>query len=377
MIPANVVRYLGLERIEKLVSSAKQKLEELDAAGRIGGKQEEDDLPFAPEELMAKDTTSLPVEGPPMMNEGGLVTGWDSVLGQNQGAVDPITGLPLWLNQIGKPAQAPEPVKPAPTSAPNIFQGAGSQNPFNSDSDDKPQRELTGTQRRVEDWSPEDFSTYTNQRNSTGSRVGQAVLGLMPMGGLASTVMSGAMQRTDRRATEALQSMVESGKDLQGNPLSTAQLDTLRENLNKITSEPLRTGKTGGVARQILEGTGLVQPRQAGERNLVQRAIDFITGKPTAPTTTLQTARTTSLVQPRTSGSSSPSKAGTSAAGASLSKSSSSDRDDRPSGGSKTRSSSTPGTSKSTSSTSKSSSSSSKSASSSSGGQKGSPRGGR
>lgn len=58
IIPANVVRFLGLDKIERMVQNANNKLAEMEEAGRIGGEPveepvEEDDLPFSTEELMS------------------------------------------------------------------------------------------------------------------------------------------------------------------------------------------------------------------------------------------------------------------------------------------------------------------------------------
>ena len=300
VIPANVVRYLGLERIEKLVSSAKQKLEELDAAGRIGGKQEDDDLPFAPEELMTKDTTPLPVGGPPMMNEGGLVTGWDSVLGQNQEAVDPITGLPLWLttmqrqNETAAAQPAPPPPRPVQQNAPQFVQNAVQ--PVDQ-KDDKPEPVRAGTAQRMNQWSADDFASYVDQRQGMGARLAQGIATLSPLGVIGGGLVNRARRSTDERAAEAMQGMIETGKDLQGNPLSTAQLDKLRSGLKTMEENPIRGGVgISGAARNIAENVGLIRPRE-GEKpreSLIDRAIDFITGRSTSATTT------TPIVTPRT-----------------------------------------------------------------------------
>jgi hypothetical protein len=292
VIPADVVRYLGLERIEKLVSSAKQKLEELDANGRIGGKQEEDDLPFAPEELMAKDITPLPVEGPPMMNEGGLVTGWESVLGQNQEAVDPITGLPLWLttmqrqNETAAAQPAPPPPRPVQQNVPQFVQNAVQ--PVDQ-KDDKPEPVRTGTAQRMNQWSADDFASYVDQRQGMGARLAQGIATLSPLGVIGGGLVNRARRGTDERAAEAMQGMIETGKDLQGNPLSTAQLDKLRSGLKTMEENPIRGGiRISGAARNIAEKAGIISPRE-GEKpreSLIDRAIDFITGRNNTPAAT-------------------------------------------------------------------------------------------
>ena len=66
VVPADVVRYFGVNYFEKLRAKAKAGLEEMDADGRIGGEPvpTSDDLPFTDEELMSE---------PVGMAEGGSV----------------------------------------------------------------------------------------------------------------------------------------------------------------------------------------------------------------------------------------------------------------------------------------------------------------
>lgn len=54
VLPADVVKYFGLDYIEKLIAKAKTGMQELQANGRIGGATSED-LPFTPEELVAHE----------------------------------------------------------------------------------------------------------------------------------------------------------------------------------------------------------------------------------------------------------------------------------------------------------------------------------
>lgn len=70
VVPADVVRYFGVNYFEKLRAKAKAGLEEMDADGRIGGDPVPagDDLPFTDEELMSIE------EQPVGMAEGGSVS---------------------------------------------------------------------------------------------------------------------------------------------------------------------------------------------------------------------------------------------------------------------------------------------------------------
>ena len=290
VIPANVVRYIGLDRIEKMVKQAKKGLEELDAEGRIGGEKAtmDEDLPFSPEELMAVDEGAVaPSPAPAMMAEGGMVV-------NNDMDIDPATGLPRWLlamqNRTTTPAPTTTPTAPQPTeTAPKQEEQSGRS--------EKPEP-MVGLAKPVRDWTIEDYNKYGKFRNSVDSSVMKAATSIVPFGGLISGV---AQRATERNVQKNLTEMLQTGRDLQGKPLSTEQLNTLRETFNKVTSEPLRRG-TGlsGVASAIATETGLVKPKPASpERTarynervqrdgLLNRAIDFLSGesRPTKPTTT-------------------------------------------------------------------------------------------
>jgi hypothetical protein len=68
VLPADVVQFYGLDKIEKMVGKAKDGLQDMDERGRIGGKNpEEDELPFEDEELMSEE------EEEAAFAEGGVV----------------------------------------------------------------------------------------------------------------------------------------------------------------------------------------------------------------------------------------------------------------------------------------------------------------
>ena len=291
VIPANVVRYIGLDRIEKMVKQAKKGLEELDAEGRIGGEKAtmDEDLPFSPEELMAVDEGAVALSpAPAMMAEGGMVV-------NNDMDIDPATGLPRWLLAMQNRTTTPA---PAPTTTPTVPQSTeiAPKQEERSGRSEKPEP-MVGLAKPVRDWTIEDYNKYGKFRNSVDSSVMKAATSIVPFGGLISGV---AQRATERNVQKNLTEMLQTGRDLQGKPLSTEQLNTLRETFNKVTSEPLRRG-TGlsGVASAIATETGLVKPKPANpERTarynervqrdgLLNRTIDFLSGesRPTKPTT--------------------------------------------------------------------------------------------
>lgn len=303
VIPANVVRYIGLDRIEKMVKQAKKGLEELDAEGRIGGERHtmEEDLPFSPEELVAVDETPAPA----MMAEGGMVTNYDM-------DIDPATGLPKWLLAMQQGQMEP-PKTETPKTGSRVLSGV---TPIrNTSSSDRSQAEKdaltpTGLAKPVSQWSVDEYNKYANFRTSPEASIFKAATSVVPLGGL----ISGFAQRsTERSVARNLEEMLQTGKDLNGKPLSTDQLNTLRESYSRVTGEPIgRIGGLSGAALAIAKDAGLIEGRtptaeqveRYNERvqgdGLINRAIDFITGNrpstrttSSAPSTGTSSSRTT------------------------------------------------------------------------------------
>ena len=78
VIPADVVRFLGLGQIERMVTKAKKGLEEMDANGRIGGEPvDSDGVPLDDEELSPEEMQMLAEalgQAPTGMAMGGMAT---------------------------------------------------------------------------------------------------------------------------------------------------------------------------------------------------------------------------------------------------------------------------------------------------------------
>ena len=303
VLPANVVRYIGLDRIEKMVKQAKKGLTELDAEGRIGGEKAtmDDDLPFSPEELVAVDgiEANASSSSPAMMAEGGLVS-------DNNMDIDPATGLPRWLLAMQQNQMAPV-TTPAPTPAPTTSMTPSAPKERESEKwRDKPPAP-TGLSKPVDSWDVEDYDKYSTFRNSPDSKIMQGLASVVPG---ANLLFNFAQRTTERKVDQNLTEMLRSGKDLNGKPLSTEQLSTLRETYSKVSGEPIsRAPGFVGAAQAIARDTGLIKPRTPTEEQvdnynqrvkgngLINRAIDFISGnrKPTAVTETTQPSATTSV----------------------------------------------------------------------------------
>lgn len=89
VIPANVVRYFGVKFFENLLQRANKSLGEMEAGGRIQGK---DELPFSDEELEFEE---VPDEGPLKMAEGGFVPPGYTPPSYSPTSFD-LTGLPSY-----------------------------------------------------------------------------------------------------------------------------------------------------------------------------------------------------------------------------------------------------------------------------------------
>lgn len=78
VLPADVVRFIGLGQIERMVAKAKKGLEEMDANGRIGGEPvNEDGVPMEDDELTPEEMQMLAEalgQAPTGMAMGGMVT---------------------------------------------------------------------------------------------------------------------------------------------------------------------------------------------------------------------------------------------------------------------------------------------------------------
>ena len=75
VFPADVVRYIGLEKLMQLRQEAKAGLKKMEAMGQMGNSEEAtlpDDIPFSPEDIMVEDDDGN--EGELEMQVGGVVT---------------------------------------------------------------------------------------------------------------------------------------------------------------------------------------------------------------------------------------------------------------------------------------------------------------
>ena len=255
IIPANVVRFLGLDKLEKLVSKAKEELSKMEDAGRMGGEApEEGELPFDPAELAMvddEDLQALPDQTPQQFAEGGLVGG---------GNVDPeFTGIKEFKNSNGDIMYIPymygEPQQEVPSGyteksptevsakAPNpmdrVASPADSNSP-NAKGDPSTNERTNGKSPLAgspNDWSYQAFINFEKSKGSVGEKAIKGIISAMPMGGIA---MKAREKYLDKQTAHLMDQMLETGVDPQGTPLSAeqkVQLSTTRESLKSQMSE--------------------------------------------------------------------------------------------------------------------------------------------
>ena len=100
VFPADVVRYIGLEKLMMMRQEAKQGLKQMEAMGQMGNSDEAtmpDDLPF--------DETDLDIEDDLEYNTGGVV---QAANGTYVAPTVPIGSQPLGTNPMGNPTQMPQ-----------------------------------------------------------------------------------------------------------------------------------------------------------------------------------------------------------------------------------------------------------------------------
>jgi Large polyvalent protein associated domain 23 len=251
VIPADVVRYLGLDKIEKLVAQAKEGLAEMDKQGRIGGEEvpAEDDLPFTDDELSEAFADDEGAEGEPPaihMATGGVVTG-DAI-----------------RNNVLRPptATTTAPVNPADPTLPSWMQDTEVQPAAkveqSSWADRQAEKTPMGMAGAVETWSAKDFSNAVKQRgNDPGTRVAEQIVKAIPFGGIA---MKARNKYLDKKVPGAIDAMIQSGVDTNGKPLTPEQISGLQQ--AKIDFQATVGYKPQGIAPVIKETVrSLIKPK--------------------------------------------------------------------------------------------------------------------
>jgi hypothetical protein len=228
IIPADVVRYLGLDYIEKMIGKAKDGLAQLQENGRIGGQ--------LPEKPVSQEVQPLPPEESPapMMAAGGLVT--PQGMKQSRDQFGNIIYIPI--DQQTSEAFQPEP---------------------NYNQKDKV---LDNNQNmRVDRWTPDKFVDHANRLGGMPEKVVKAaVSSFVPMG-LGAVAVRAQENYMKKNVPSLMDRMLSEGKDLQGNVLTPEQRTKLSgarqqvtqyyaEQANRKSGNPLE--RIGDRVRQAL-----------------------------------------------------------------------------------------------------------------------------
>lgn len=264
VIPADVVRYIGLDKIEKLVLQAKEGLSEMNKNGRIGGEDVPitDELPFTDEELMG-------TEEPIMMAAGGLVS---NPL-QNNPVANPAMN-PL-QNKLGVAAEImptpgvsteqkavtnPDELLPKWMNDSTLGVGTGGLTPTKSvGSDGDPTKgNPTGMAGAVEGWKAKDFSSAVKQRmGDPATSFLEGMVGRIPFG---KTMMKARHAYLDKKVPTAIDNMIKAGVDVDGTPLTKEQIADLQQ------------------AKKDFEATKGYKPQ--GFLGLAKKAVKDVVGTP-------------------------------------------------------------------------------------------------
>jgi hypothetical protein len=280
VIPANVVRFLGLEKIEKMVAKAREALG--DTGGGEDGAVEDDELPFDASELQA--IPHMAEGGPVWANTGSDAPGWDSGSSGATGTetkqfknadgqimfIPYVNGQPLFAVPAGYTENDPSAVSnQAPNPMQNLSQTQGQSAPMdnsaaaNGEFVEQNKSPLAGDPK---DWGVQDFLDFGKERHSVGHTAAKGMISMMPMGGLAFKARE---KWLDHTVAGLFDQMLETGMDPQGKPIDDASrnlLMTTRENLKGRMSSD----------------TGLAFSPMEGLKQAVDKFSAFISGK--APT---------------------------------------------------------------------------------------------
>lgn len=231
IIPANVVRYIGLEKIEAMVAKAREALGD-DSTG--GGTEDDEPLPFEDSELSA-----LPVEG---FAEGGLVGQDTNSLPQAEGFTGTkqfkdANGRVMYIPfQNGAPLFAPpdgytevnteKVTSEAPNPMANVDSGKASRPVDNDPSKNERTNGASPLAGSPTKWSVDNFIDYGKQKNDVGTKAIRGIIGVMPGGAMA---LKARDKFLDTQVTQLFDTMMESGVDPMGNPITPEQRTQLEQ----------------------------------------------------------------------------------------------------------------------------------------------------
>lgn len=250
VLPADVVKYFGLDYIEKLIAKAKTGMQELQANGRIGGASSED-LPFTPEELVAheEEMTASEPQAPIAMAEGGFISplqnGVSGPVASSVTTQTPVQEMLLPLTRKKPSLVVPSWMEDAPAP---VRQESSRKN------EQSPAQQMKGFQRPMSDWETKDYTDYANTKNNTGDWLASRMMSsISPLAGMA---LKAATNYTDKKATGRIGEMLSSGVDPNGKPLTREEktaLTTANERMSQPKTNPVKSLLGGLISRRDKE----------------------------------------------------------------------------------------------------------------------------
>lgn len=247
VIPADVVRYLGLEKIESIVNKAKEGLAEKHAQGRIGGQPlgaqaAERAQAAPPREGRPMAPPAAPMQRPPGMATGGMVSTQGPQPPQMVAYVSPsgqttyipfVNGQPIVTIPQGYVKSTAQPVAPAQS----VVGGStsGGQSTFG--------KLAAADVKSPNEWSVQDFINYGDSITSPIGGMVRGAVGAMVPG--ARWMDRLAQNNVDKQVPTMLDNMIETGVDANGQPISDADVqgliktrEAMRDQLAQESGQP-------------------------------------------------------------------------------------------------------------------------------------------
>lgn len=237
IIPANVVRYIGVEKLDALVQKAKEALGD---DSETGGEDDPDELPFDINDLQFEEDEEVP-----HMAEGGVVPA--NPFSGFGGGSDNYTGVKEFKDKDGNSMFIPyyngSPLYDIPsgysetndqsisdTDKEEIDPKEGGSKSGSMDSDSSETKKFIDDNRSPlagdpSDWSVDDFINYGEGKKNSANKAISGIISMIPGGKLALTARS---KYLNHAASEQLDNMIDNGVDGMGNAITPEQMDKLK-----------------------------------------------------------------------------------------------------------------------------------------------------
>jgi hypothetical protein len=312
IFPADVVRYIGLDKLMRIRQDAKMGLKEMEAMGQMGNSEEAtmpDDLPFGMADLIIVEEPEEKAHGGMVdeYNTGGIV--WPThptIPVETVTYHNPETGEKIEVRtQQGVPIDAvPEgfvlfdstPVTPTtPVTQPTAF--TAPQRAVSNDNDSTP----PPVNKFVEagGWNGAPLETYISEAEKVTGLTGSIMSGVVAaIGGPVVGIFAHLAQKANKNKILAtIDARIEEAKKTTV-PGQVAALRAMKDKLEGKADNQSILGKIGDVLSSVVDSIGDSLGLTSDQKDKVKKVAVAAEGAPTssAPTDTIRpTARPTSL----------------------------------------------------------------------------------